>query len=61
MDTERKQKLAKWILLESQALESSMSVTETLNMAREITRDAIELAKLIEEENKEIKTNKEAA
>lgn len=48
----RKEKLANLILLETEALEQADGVTNILNLAQEIQKDAVELAKIILEEQK---------
>lgn len=51
---ERKIKLAKWILMEAKELEKTNDIQAVLNLAQEITRDAISLAEeIVQEENKE--------
>jgi hypothetical protein len=50
---QRKLKLAKMILMEAEALEETKDINAQLNLAEELHKDAVELAKLIEEENKE--------
>jgi hypothetical protein len=52
---ERKLKLAKLILLESEGLQSNETAfKDKLTLAEELTKDAIELAKLVEQEEREI-------
>jgi hypothetical protein len=52
---QRKLKLAKLILIEAEGLEEAKEISSKLNLAEELHKDAVELAKLIqqEEENKE--------
>ena len=47
---QRKYKLAELILIEAEALKSTKNVKEAFALAEEITKDAVELAKLIKEE-----------
>jgi hypothetical protein len=52
---QRKLKLAKMILMEAEGVETATEFNAKLNLAEELHKDAVELAKLIEqeEENKE--------
>jgi hypothetical protein len=50
---ERKLKLAKLILVQSESLKICSNVEGSLTLAEEITKDAVELSKLIHEENNE--------
>lgn len=48
----RKQKLAELILLEAEALSTAQGVDNQVTLAEELTKDAIALAKLVQEERK---------
>ena len=47
---DRKVKLAQLILIEAEALKAATSTENQCALAEEITKDAIELAKLVQEE-----------
>lgn len=49
----RKLKLAKLIMIESEALKGINNISNSIELAEEITRDAIELAKMVEMEEME--------
>lgn len=51
---ERKQKLAQLILLEVEALEKAETTTNMINLSSEVIKDAKELAKLVQEEEKKV-------
>jgi hypothetical protein len=48
---DRKTKLAKLILLESEGIQGAEGITNTITLAQELHKDAIELAKLILQED----------
>jgi predicted metal-binding transcription factor (methanogenesis marker protein 9) len=45
---DRKKKLAKLILIESESFETAQGIVNSLVLAQEIYKDAVELAKLVE-------------
>jgi hypothetical protein len=50
---DRKKKLAKLILIESESFETAQGIVNSLVLAQEIYKDAVELAKLVEQEEQE--------
>lgn len=49
---DKREQLAKWILLEAEALKTTESLLGQQSLAEELTKDAIALAKLVQEEQK---------
>lgn len=48
----KKEQLARWILLEAEEIQVNQSLIGQQKLAEELTRDAIALAKLVQEESK---------